>query len=342
MLPGKPVCVFFKSLIIHLACIGLAFSKGPDTTYIKPCRYFFNLTFSLTKPVFSTVLSNNNDNLTLKYRTLNPYRVGIAFDYRWFGLELTTNLPNLKSQNVRKGETKSSSFRFTINNRKIAVLAFLQSYHGFYLSDNKIFYNPLSQANPLPKRPDMKCVIYHTQLQYFLNNRRYSNPAAAGQYERQLKSSGSLVLHAGLQGTEYEAQESFVPGELSSRFTNLSPVRGLKTIQFFFGPGYQYSFIFLKKYFINASLLPALSWMENEEILDNHTNRKYNDFGIRYDGRLVAGYNGERFYYGTWFTGIWSNQKLLSGNYVDYTFQTFRFFAGWRFRTRKSLGFLGL
>jgi hypothetical protein len=268
--------------------------------------------------------------------------VGLAFDYRWFGLEIAANLPNLKSQNIRKGETRSSSLRFTINSRKIAVLAFLQNYQGFYLSDNKILYNPLSSANPLPKRRDMKSNVYLTQIQYFFNHKRYSNPAAAGQYERQLKSSGTPVLHVGFQGTEYLADSSFVPSASAGSFPNISPIRGLESIQFYLGAGYQYSFIFLKKFFINGSFIPSFTWMNNEEILKDQDNRSHQDYGIRYDARLMAGFNGERFYYGAWFTGIWSNQKLLGGNFVDYSFQSFRCFAGWRFRTRKSLGFLGL
>jgi hypothetical protein len=342
MHPGIPVRLFFISLILNLACFSFAFCKGPDTTYIKDCRHFYNITLSFAKPHFSTTLSNSSDDITLKYRTLNPYRVGMAFDYRWFGLELTANLPNLKSQNIRKGETRSSSFRFTINSRKVAVLAFLQNYHGFYLNDNKIFYNPLSAANPLPRRRDMRCNMYLTQFQYFFNHKRYSNPAAAGQYERQLKSCGTPVLHAGFQGTKYLADSSFVPSAAASSFPNISPIRGLESVQVFLGAGYQYSFIFLKKFFINGSFIPALTWMNNVEVLTDQDNRSHQDYGIRYDARLMAGFNGERFYYGAWFTGIWSNQKLLGGNFVDYSFQSFRCFAGWRFRTRKSLGFLGL
>ncbi len=342
MHPGILTRIMATGLFLNLTCFAFASPKGSDTTYIKDCRFFYNITLSLTKPLFSTVLSNSFDDLTLKYRILNPYRVGVAFDYRWFGLELTANLPNIKSQSIRKGDTKSSSLRFSINSRKVALLAFLQNYQGFYLSDNRFLYNPLSPNNPLPKRPDMACLAYLAQFQYFFNHRRYSNPAAIGQYERQLKRSGSFVLNVGFQGSDMTAKNSFIPSEFATRFPNLFQVRGLTSFMIFGGLGYQYSFIFLKKFFINGSFIPSLAWVSNQEVLMDFANRKKEDFSIRYDARLVAGYNGERFYYGAWFTGNWSNQRLMSGNYVDYTFQSFRFFAGWRFKLKKSMGFLGL
>lgn len=330
---------------VFIFCLFFQFSgraKGTDSTFVKDCRFFYNLTLSLTKPVFSSVLSSSADDLRLKYRTLNPYRLGLAFDYRWFGLELTTNLPTLKSQNIRKGKTQSSSFRFTINSRKVAVLAFFQNYNGFYLSDDRLFYDPLSPENPLPKRPDMDCVFFLGQAQYIFNHRRYSNPAAAGQYERQLKSSGTPVASIGYQYAALSGGSSFIPAEFQSQFPNLSRVKGIVSSQIFAGIGYQHTFIWWKKYFLNASFMPAATWFQNKEVLDKNVNRAYVDFGLRYDTRLVLGHNGERLYYGAWFSGLWSNQRLMSGNFIDHTYQTFRFFAGWRFRTKKNLGFLGL
>jgi len=273
---------------------------------------------------------------------LNPFRFGIALDYRWFGVEIGLNLPTFTSQKIRKGQTKSSSFRFTINSRKFAFFALYQQFRGFYLNDNRLFYNPLSPLNPLPKRPDILDNIIQTNFLYFFNHHKFSNPAAFGQFERQIKSGGSALIGLGFQHFELKADSSFIPKVNMNKFPNLSQIKSISGSQTFFTFGYVYSFVFHKKWFLTLSASPSIARFDrNEELFDN-TKLKNWDLGYRFEARSVLGFNGERLYYGVLYGGFWSNEKLLSGNYLDQTMQNFRFFCGLRFKTKRSLGFLGL
>jgi len=313
-----------------------------DTNHIHACRYFFNLTASLTKPIFSTAIANSDDDLRLKYRTVNPLRFGLAFDYRWFGVELSSQIPTIKSQDSRKGKTSSSSFRFTVNSRKISVLTHLQAYKGFYLSDKKFFYNPFALDNPLPKRPDLDSRMIHLNAYYYFNHTRFSNPAATGQYERQLKSAGSPMIGFGYLFNSIQADSSLVPVLYRINFPNMSQIRRVGSSQIYAAFGYSYSFIFHKKFFLNLSASPGVARFEVLESRFDGSNSGKWDLGFRLETRNSIGYNGEFFYYGMFYSGFWTNERLVSGNNLINTFQTFRFFMGWRLRTKKNLGFLGL
>ncbi len=333
--------VILVMVIILNSTISLE-AQTTDTTRIHACRNFFNLTATLTKPIFSTTIANLDDNLKLKYRTVNPLRFGLAFDYRWFGVEVSSQIPTTKSQDVRKGKTQSTSFRFTINSRKFSVLSQYQDYRGFYLDDNKFIYNPFATDNPLPKRPDLINKMVHLNGFYYFNHRHYSNPAAAGQYERQIRSGGSPMIGIGYLFNSIHADSSLIPRKERKYFPNMSAIRQVSTSHIYGSVGYCYSFIYRKKYFLNLSAGPGIARFQVlEKRFNGATSGKW-DLGIRLDTRGSIGYNGESFYYGAFYSGFWTNERLISGNYLLHTFQTFRFFVGWRFRTKKNLGFLGL
>jgi len=266
----------------------------------------------------------------------------LAFDYRWFGVELGLNIPVLLAQRVRKGQTKTSSFRFSVNGRKIAFLVQYTNFHGFYLNNDPFFYNFLSKLNPLPKRPDMLTSIFQTSILYYFNNKCFSNPAAFGQYERQIKSGGSFLSGAGFQYYELTADSSFIPQKFKEKFPNISQIKSIYGLQTYISIGYIYSFIIKKKWFLTLSASPSITRFESKEILFDAAERLNWDFGLRFESKVVLGFNGERLYYGAWHTGFWTNERLLSGNYLDQTMQNFRIFCGLRFKTRRNLGFLGL
>lgn len=335
-------------LIYFLGIPGVAksisdFIDFEDSTRIVPCRNFFNLTLSLTKPAFSTTLVNRDDDLRLKYRTVNPFRLGFAFDYRWFGVEVSTQLPTLKSQDFRKGRTDGASFRFSVNSRRFWITASYQTYKGFYLYNNEIFYNPLNLENPLPKRPDIQNFVLQFGAFYVFNHHRFSNPAAVGQYERQVKSGGSPFIGFGILRHDLSCSYSLVPPEYQIDFPNLSNSRFISSTNFFVAMGYAYTFVFHQKYFFAIYGAPGVGRYQMEEDRGGHGHIVgKGDLGFRFEARSILGYNGKLWYWGGGFFGYWNNEKLLSGNYLNHTFQTFRFFLGRRLSTKRSLGFLGL
>lgn len=339
----SPFIRFFIAVFLLLGIAAHAATHSEDDTlHIKSCRNYFNITLSLSKPIFSATLVNQDEDLSLKYRTVNPFRAGVAFDYRWFGFELSTNLPTFKGQDVRKGKTESSSIRFSINSRKFWITATLQQYQGFYLHNDDYFYNPLSTDSPLPKRPDISCVVGQINGFYIFNHRRFSNPAAVGQYERQTRSGGSPFVGIGYLANTLKGDSSFVPGPSQNRFPNLSSIRSISSSNLYFSAGYAYTFVYRESYFLAVYAAPGLGRYEVSETTDRGTQNHHPDLGLRFEARAVAGYNGRLWYLGAGYFGYWNSERLYSGNYLNQTFQTVRFFVGRRFGTRKGLGFLGL
>ncbi|HRH36191.1 MAG TPA: DUF4421 family protein [Catalimonadaceae bacterium] len=337
---------FFLLVLKFVTTVGEAvptIKSFEDSSRIIPCKNYFNLSLSITKPIFSATLVNRDDNLSLKYRTVNPFRIGFAFDYRWFGVEVSTQIPTLKAQDTRKGKTDGASFRFSINSRKFWITASYQNYKGFYLDNNQIFYNPLNSENPLPKRPDIQNSVFQFGAFFLFNHHRFSNPAAVGQYERQVRSGGSPFIGFGILRHDLRCSHSLVPNEFQMDFPNLSNTKFISSTNVFASVGYAYTFVWHKKYFIAIYGAPGIGRYQVEEDRGKYGQLKgKGDIGFRLEARSVIGYNGELWYWGGGFFGYWNNEKLLSGNYLNHTYQTLRFFLGRRFSTKKSLGFLGL
>lgn len=334
----------YLARILVLLCFVLPLQAQikSDSSWVDRCRYTFSLTATIQKPLFSLAISNTEDDLRLKYRTYLRPRLALAFDFRWFGVEIFTNLPVLNAQSHRKGDTRTQSARLTINSRQFSFFFLNQSYKGFYLNDNAIFYNPFSSLNPLPKRPDMSVSFFHTNGFYFFNNKRYSHPAAAGQYERQRKSAGSFSAGLGLLSIGTRVDSSMVPPSFQNQFPNLSLVKSIQSTQIYAAIGYQYTLVFGKKFFFNGAFTPGITRFDRTENYFNNQIAKVWDIGFRFDSRLGIGFNGEHLFYGGQFQAFWSNQRLISGNYFYHTMQGFRFFLGFRFHTRRELKFLGL
>ena len=184
--------------------------------------------------------------------------------------------------------------------------------------------------------------IFQSNILYYFNAKHFSNPAAFGQFERQIKSGGSFLSGVGVQYYELTADSSFIPLKFKDKFPNISQIKSIDGLQTYLTIGYVYSFILKKKWFLTISASPSLSRFQSKERLFDASERTHWDLGLRFESRFILGFNGERLYYGAWHTGFWTNERLLSGNYLDQTMQNFRIFCGLRFKTRRNLGFLGL
>jgi len=94
--------------------------------------------------------------------------------------------------------------------------------------------------------------------------------------------------------------------------------------------GYAYTFVFLKNFFINASLVPGLGYRNATFQTINSTTQVNGSITGSLNARLALGYEGKRMY-----TGVTMVSFVDSYNYESVSISSFtvniRFFVGKRF-----------
>ena len=117
--------------------------------------------------------------------------LGLAFNYKWFGLGVSYALPSGAHSDSIKGKTTKFDLQLNIYNKKFVVDALYQKYKGFYLANPEAFSN-WDSTNIFPQLPDMKNHSFGASAYYILNHKKFSYRAAYVRNAVQNKSAGSL------------------------------------------------------------------------------------------------------------------------------------------------------
>lgn len=228
-----------------------------------------------------------------------------------FGVSLNNTIINLSygyglsfMKDNEKGKTRAFDFQIHNYGRKFIIDLFIQKYHGFYTADDT--------GKNIQLYPDLNIQQYGAFGQYVFNNKKYSYKAAFNQNERQLKSTGSLLLGGGVYFTKIGSDSSFVHKSKNS----------LRNFQFGVSGGYAYTWVINKRWFASGSATVGA----------NFGTEKINSFGKErieiyptFFPRMSVGYNKEKWSLGlsyvhnTIFSSFSDNNNgnigLSSGNF---------------------------
>jgi hypothetical protein len=291
--------------------------------------------------VLTVVSANTNNTIAVtdtagqdvNFTSNLPFSFGLAIDYRWFTAEYTSTFG--RTGDPKKGETAMRSFGFGLTGRKLWFRNFYQKTQGYYV-ENPWYFNP--NFNPevdfYPSRSDVTSTVYYANLNYGFNHRKFSNMAALWQLERQKKSAGSFTVGATLSLAYYNADSALIPSRYQHLFEGRDFITDFEFALVGINGGYLHTFAFGKqrKLFINLAFIPGISYQGGQAysaITENTLNRQ--TIGAQVEGRLVFGYNGDR-----WYSSMSSVGYVISSNFEEtnpfsqgYSF--FRFVVGYKF-----------
>jgi hypothetical protein len=254
-------------------------------------------------------------------------RIGIAGFYKWFGLGLSIKNPIFQKNQDKYGKTTSLDLRVNVYGNQFAAELYYQSYKGFYIS------NPPANDGSLFKVPGMKMMSIGVTGYWILNYKRFSIRAALIQNERQKKSAGSLIISPFFSYYNIQSPDGIIPQELiiSHQIRNYDVLKSGDFYSLGLAPGYTYTFVFLKHFYITGALSPGVYWQYSSYItlMEPKTSLAFSFF---LNGRLAAGYNSGKWFIGaTILTGFNDIPSVYAGSKFYYDVAQLRFWAGTRF-----------
>ncbi|MEI7983534.1 MAG: DUF4421 family protein, partial [Bacteroidota bacterium] len=270
----------------------------------------------------------NPDNLNvIVYKPNVNFRIGISGMWKWFGMGLSIENPFYKRNNETFGKTTFLDLRANAFGRAVAAELFLQRYRGFYISD------PHREDGSHYIIPDMSAFSLGISVYWIYNASRFSIRAAFVQNERQKKSAGSFMVRPSFLFSSITSTNGIIPAEIVNQFhiPSTDLVTDGDIYSFGLSPGYSYTIIFLKYFYLTATIFPAVSW---QYYVYKTTKNSYieNEFSFHLGGQFAIGYNSEYWFIGgSVQAGIRDIPRKLTNTYLNYDVEQFRIWGGTRF-----------
>jgi hypothetical protein len=342
MLPRYPIACAIILLLIISPVLSAAQAEADLTVPSQSAfdtAYIADHTDVLTSRLFlvfqnASLLINPDDEKISKiiYRPNVNVGIGIAGFYKWLGLGLSIDNPFFKTDRNEYGKTNTLDLRVNAFGRDFAAELFYQHYNGFYISS--------------PERPDKTHYIIPDMKSYSLgisgywiyNSKKFSIRAAFIQNERQKKSAGSFVLRPAFLYYQISSNNGIIPADLIDLY-RIPPSTLVTSGKFYtlgLSPGYAYTLVFLKYFYLTAAVFPGITAHYSTF---THEINNYSDFKLTFqlDGRFALGYNSDKWFLGGSFqTGFNQVPHTLSNALFSYNVTQFLFWGGTRFDVFKK------
>lgn len=213
-----------------------------DSAYIRPYDYELMLIGFMGKDFLFLDVETPEQNLM--YTPNNPMELGLGIAWNNTVLSIAGGYGFDFMRDKAYGKTKSFDFQLHNYGRKFVFDLFIQRYKGFYMEEEE------KRGKEFVLCPDLRIRQYGINGQYILNNKRFSYRGAFNQNEKQLRSTGSFLVGAGVYFTKIQSDSSFV-------FKNRNE---LENFQFNFSAGYIYTWVLGKRWHITATTTVGISF----------------------------------------------------------------------------------
>jgi len=272
------------------------------------------------------------------YKPNIPVKFGLAAFYKWFGLGLAIKSPFYDKESATKGNSSIIDLRINGYGRALSAELSYQDYHGFYLGNTPTLLQGWVSGDPMYQRPDMRILAYSGIFYYIPNFRKHSIRAAYIQNERQLKSSGSMIISPSFLVTDVFADSSLVPSFYTNEFHTI-PEEMIINGHFItagISIGYSYTLVLLKNFYINLSVIPGIFYRHRDyESISGH--QKSNESIFLWMGRGALGYSNKLFFTGAGGIFGFNNSPFPEGNVsFNVDMNQLRVWIGTRFKVSKG------
>jgi hypothetical protein len=270
---------------------------GYDTSYIKSFRDDLVVTL-VSASAGNEISATDKSGKNITFSTNLPTSYGIGLDYKWLTFEYTSSFG--RTGPPEKGYTQMKSLGFGLTTRKFWFRNFYHNTQGYYLKNPEYFnpdFNPATDIYPF--RNDVRSSVYYATLNYGFNHRRFSNMAAIWQLERQKKSAGTFTAGVSFSIADYKSDSALFPEQFENTFDETEAITDFEFKLYGINAGYLHTFSFGKnrECFVSLTLIPGLSYqIGTAHFEEKNQPLKKQTFGLHTEGRIVAGYNGDKWY----------------------------------------------
>lgn len=318
----------------QLKYIKRLFHNNYDSTYINDHSQELTLRYFFTTNAVSYEIGDNKYSDWLIYKPNEQLGVGLGFNYRFLGLNLSFKFPDLQNNNDKYGKTTHLNLRSFIYLRKITIDLYGEFYKGYYLSDPQLIKG-WQPDNGYYKRPDLITGNIGVDFVYQFNYKKFSYRAVYLQNEYQKKSAGSFLLGAGLRSKLSVADSAIIPHNMTyPDFWDNLDFRKSSSTGVTVNVGYAHTFVIKKHFFITASLIPGIGL--NVSKLNGSAHANTTGLLINNNARFAAGYNSEKYFIGLYYINFISRDNIgTTGNWLQYATGNFHLTFAMRFNAKK-------
>jgi len=328
------ICLFLLSGILAGPDVSLASGKEEppgdslsiDTAMIADYKQQLTARFYFLFQDASFVLNPGSSDI-LVYKPNVAGRIGITAFYRWYGIGLSMGIPYLRLDPDDYGKTSSLDLRINAYGNQFAAEIFAQYYKGFYIR------SPEQPDGTKYTVPDMMMFSVGVNAYWIYNYKRFSIRAAFINNERQKKSAGSLIIRPTFLFYSISSSNGIIPPELAES-EHIKEYEVLRTGNFYalgLAPGYSYTFVFLKNFYINGAVFPGIYWQNYSYQTTTHSHTDF-EFSFLVGARIALGYNSDAWFIGaSLITGINDVPSILGDSQFYYDVAQIRFWGGTRF-----------
>lgn len=230
----------------------------------------------------------------IKYR--NNFRTVLGFGaaYRWFNLRLALSLPGSMRPESRYGKTEQFNLGFDFTIKKTFCDIDLRSYKGYSIKNAYNWNDSLNALHPNEIRSQLNAVSFSLNVWYFHNKdfRMEAIRGRTGMYKEQvhtwyLKNSLNIFGIGNGNGT-------IIPYQLTDSLDLKSNSNVISAFDIGVIPGYAYVNR-IKNWQFSGSFGLGPVVQAKFYAAENQT-RGFLGLAPRYDLRLIAGYNVERYF----------------------------------------------
>jgi hypothetical protein len=325
--------VFLPIVLCAQSLSGENVSPKYDADYIKDYKHLFTTRFYLLNESVGFRVKPNDQEISLNYVPNNDIKNGLAFFHKWYGVGLAVNNPFAGKDVLRKGKSSIVDFRLNAYGSAVAAELSLQDYQGFYLKN--MLQQPLNwePESPYFQRSDMHIFSTSAIVYFILNHKKHSFRAAYLQNERQLKSSGSLIIMPSFVYLNLKSDSSLIPDFYSAKLLvqDDEHIRNGKFFTYGISLGYSYTYVFLKYFYLNLSMIPG-AFIQNYDYESEYGSVRGTKLTALWLGRAAFGFNSDHIYFGVGGVYGFNATRLKIGQTnFNYDMNQLRVWIGTRF-----------
>lgn len=321
--------VFAISFVPARAQDTLSRKHLPDSLYVEKFDDWFVIKPSIVTSAEALVTKTSNFNLILQPNTSEILRTYFSYQFISFYFDYLPHSFLANHDDTEKGKTKLFTIGTSINSHQwFAELNYTKT-QGYYVENTSDFRPNWRNGDPYLQFPDLHVTSYDATVGYNTNS-KLSLPAAISQTEPQLKSAGAFLPKVVLR---YYIVDDRSPASATNEKSN--------NVQGLLGAGYQYTCVLKKSVYLVGAFTPAFGYIHTSVRQGKAENAmKFTQRGpiYQWDGKFGAGYNGERFFAGTYFTAVsakYSQGLTTSQNQNANVFV--QLFVGFRLKAPKVI-----
>lgn len=275
-----------------------------DTTFI---RSFYNdlvLRVYLADKGNNFVLNDRSNDLNIRFRPNDYYKIGFGVNHKWFGLKIGFELPFSNGDEAKFGKSSSFGLQSYVVARRFMLDVVAMKTEGYYLRlrGKNAGDFVLADHEVYDVQSNLSSLHFGVNLIYVLNYKRFSYKAAFNQTDMQIRSAGSVIFGGGFSSFEIDGSEHLVPDEISeSYFKPWAGLSGIHSYSAYGSFGYAYSWVPLKRSILTGALTGRIGVRYNELDLENRQKNFQTKPGFGGELRISGGYNFPWVYVGASF-----------------------------------------